>query len=203
MTGTPSAASSESGTALDYVAVLIDRWRTVGWTAFAATTFTIILTYVLAPTYSARVTLIPASQGGGGGGGLGALGGIASRLGVSVGGSNPTDAPEFYVALVRSREILTEVAHARYPDPATGDSVEIMDRLQVLPGRRVALREEETVKRLRRDANASMDRQSQTVTINVNATDPRLAADIANDIAERIDRFNREKRTFQTRERAA
>jgi uncharacterized protein involved in exopolysaccharide biosynthesis len=200
MSGTPPVDAADTGSALDYLSVLIDRWRTVAWTAFSATLFTIILTYVLAPTYTAKVVLIPASQGGGGGGGLGALGGIASRLGVSVGGSNPTDAPEFYVTLVRSREILTEVSHARFLVRNGPDSAEVMDQLGI-EGSSVPGREEQTVKRLRRDVNASMDRQSQTVTLSVNAEDPRLAANIANDIAERIDRFNREKRTFQTRER--
>jgi uncharacterized protein involved in exopolysaccharide biosynthesis len=133
-------------------------------------------------------------------GGAGALGGLAAQLGM---GStlDPSESPNFYIELMRSRELLTRLLKSRFPDSRSSsprDSAELLDLLRIRqkdPQRKLEL----GIKQLSKDINGGFDSKTNLVWIDVDAEWPQLSAAIANRTIELVTAFNKEQRTSRAR----
>lgn len=145
--------------------------------------------------YSATASFVPQSRSAAGG-----LSGLAAQIGVAVPGGDQTQSPDFYVDLVRSRDILQEAARSRYavPPAGSGDSatlVALYQREEPTP----AHREDAAVRELARDVQASASANTGVVTLAVAARSPDLAQQIATRLIDLVSRFNLESRQTQAR----
>src|SRR5436305_11329780 len=68
------------------------------------------LAFVAVPTYSSTSAFMAHTSGST----LAGLSNIASQLGVSVGKEDPTESPDFYAEVVKSRDLLTTLALDQY-----------------------------------------------------------------------------------------
>src|SRR5687767_8294354 len=158
-----------------WIAAIIERWRLVlvvtGLCLLAAGAAVV----VLPPSYQSSGSFVAVTASGLKlpGGGLGASGGlmsIASQLGVTAPGSDPTESANFYYQLIYSRELRTRLAQSTFADPRPGregDSTKLVDILvdSLTLGERLGIRrrdpqrhEEIAVERLRSNViGASFD----------------------------------------------
>jgi uncharacterized protein involved in exopolysaccharide biosynthesis len=94
-------ADENSSSPLDYLSLLLLRWRLVLACAFGAALVAVLVTFVLKRRWTADVSFLPVSssptpiQS--------AIGNLAGDLGLAIPGTSPSDSPEFYVALLKSR----------------------------------------------------------------------------------------------------
>jgi len=128
------------------------------------------------------------------------LSGIASQLGISVGGE-PSRSPSFYADLLRSRELLTTTLATKIPNPrANPDSITIYD-LYRIKGRTPAVRLEDGVKALRNAITVTVDQRTDVVHLDVEARDPTAARDVARLLLRELSEFNLDTRQSIARNR--
>src|SRR5437764_519901 len=146
----------------------MSHWRTLVGVPLSVAVAALGLSFLVRPQYSARGEFVPESRATPGLGG--SLGGLASQLGVSVGGGEPTQSPQFYADLVKTRPVLTAVILHRYgEDTAAGgkDGGEtLLDWL--------AAREQDERRRLEKGlrelgdrTTVDVDRRTNVVTLEV------------------------------------
>jgi uncharacterized protein involved in exopolysaccharide biosynthesis len=187
------------------VAGIVARWKTV-LLALVVTGVLAVLAVIFIPAvFQARASFVtnpssggiklPAAISGGG-----ALGGIASQLGIGA-TADPTESPDFYSELIRSRELRTRLLNSRFDDPRTptpGDSVRLLDILRIRnkdPQRRVEI----ALKLLDQATDVSYFDRTNLVKLNVNTEWPQLSAQVANRTLDLVSQFNREQRTSRAR----
>ena len=157
------------------------------------------------PVYRSRASFVANSSsssklaGGLAGGGGGTLGGLAAQLGM---GStlDPSESPNFYIQLMQSRELPTQVTLSRSPIHAAspGGRRRLLDLLRLKekdPQRKLEL----GIKQLSKDINGGFDSKTNLVWIDVDAEWPQLSAAIANRTIELVTAFNKEQRTSRAR----
>jgi uncharacterized protein involved in exopolysaccharide biosynthesis len=128
------------------------------------------------------------------------LSGIASQLGVNIGGE-ASRSPSFYADLLRSREILSAALAARVPDPqSTSDSITVSD-LYKIKGRTPEIRIEEGVKRLRNRITVAVDQRTDVVHLEVAARNPTAARDVTRILLQQLGAFNLDARQSIARNR--
>jgi uncharacterized protein involved in exopolysaccharide biosynthesis len=185
-------ADEKSSSPLDYLSLLLLRWRLVLACAFGAALVAVLVTFVLKRRWTADVSFLPVStsptpiQS--------AIGNLAGDLGLAIPGTSPTDSPEFYVALLKSREILDGVLTAKYQ--FGGDSLSLLEILEV-DGDTPAEQLEKGRDRLSDLYTAASDRSTQVVTVTATAPDPELAAAVASQFVLLVNRFNQDTRESQ------
>jgi len=178
---------------------LVRRWKLVVGTALALAAIAAVVLLLQRPTYTGRATFTPeASTGSGAGGGLGALVGVASELGFGV--STGSVSPEFFVRLAGSGELLRSTLESEFPDPgASGGARALLEILEV-PGGSAEERLQNGVILLRKRIEASADKPTGIVTLEVEMGTPQLAAGVANHLVKLLNQFNLERRQSQSRE---
>lgn len=147
-------------------------------------------------TYTAESRFIPQATGGGS---LSRLAGLAAQFGVDVpaGGSGGASA-DLYVRLVQSREILEDVALARYAESGSASPARTLLEVYDLRHRDSVQRTLMGVDLLRRQlVRASADPRSGIVTIEVRAGNRGLSEQINRRVLERIAGFNLQRRQSQ------
>jgi uncharacterized protein involved in exopolysaccharide biosynthesis len=160
----------------------------------------VLIALLLPPRYIAIASFTPeASSPSSMLGGLGGLAGVAGQLGLlsQAGASGPSS--DFFTALTTSRSIAEELLAADFP---TGDSPQrttLYDALHVPGDLRGTDRIAEAARRLGKRVSASSDRRTGIVSISVELGDPILAAAVANKLIALLNRFNLERRQFQSR----
>ena len=175
--------------ALALLAVLRRHWRLL---VLLPTVVAIAAgaTRVMRPrTYASTATFIPqvsSSQ-------RSAISGLAAQFGVSVGGSEPGQSPQFFSELVRSRTVLERVASTPLPDRPGGPPRPLADALAV-PAGTPAERLEGTIEALLRMVAAGADMQTGVVRVRVVAPTPELARGITDRILSELNAFNLERR---------
>lgn len=183
------------------------RWR-VGAIVGAAVAGLLVAAALLLPsTYRAEASFVSNTTESvklpSGLAGLAGMGGIASQMGMNLGGE-PSESPAFYVQLVLSRELLTRLLESRFADPRTdaaADSAELVDILKLGRGRSHARKLEVGVERLRREITPSADSRTNFVELTVDMPWPELSAAVANRAVDLVARFNLEQRTSRARAR--
>lgn len=193
---TPGApAGPRAPSPLDYLSTILSRWRVVAACAASAAVVVLLLTFILKGRWTAEVIFLPVSNSASPV--QSALGSLAGDLGVILPGGSPTDAPEFYVALLDSRQIMEDILTTRYQ--LGPDSLPLLDILEI-DGDTPAARLEKGRDKLATMYSASSDRTTKVVTVTVTAPDPSLAAQIADRFVKLADRFNKDNRESQASE---
>jgi uncharacterized protein involved in exopolysaccharide biosynthesis len=178
----------------EVLAVLLRRRGTIVLTVVLTVVAAVAFTLTRPDTYTTQASFRPqgseasASQ----------LMALASQFGVNIprtGGSEELS-PAFYAELLTSREILVRVASAAYQVEGT-DSATLSDLFEINEDTD-ALRERETIKRLRDDVlSVQTGRETGVVTLDVKTKWPDLSQEIARRLLDEVARFNLQTRRSQ------
>ena len=197
--------SSDHLTLSRWLAETLLRWRiiavVVGLTFVAA----VLAVILIPPIYQTRVSFVANTTTGsrlptGALGAAGPLAGLASQLGAAS-GADPSESPNFYVELIRSRELLTRLLQSKFRDPrgaSATDSARLIDILH-LRGSDAQRRLEKGVKKMSKSINGSFDILTSMVSLEVNARWPELSSAISNRTIELVSSFNSEQRVSRVR----
>lgn len=191
------AAPAEDHSLLDLFSVLL-RYR--GMLVAVPLVFgaLLALTALLkAPSYTSTASVVPqvreTSQGG-------RLAGLAAQFGMGIGGggASATDSPDFYVWLLVSRGILTELLASEFSyvqdgQPVKGRLIDLLPLKQTSP----AKRQEAALRALRERIRSGRSFETGVVTVSVTMPSPQLAAQIAQRLLDLTADFN--VRTRQSR----
>lgn len=126
------------------------------------------------------------------------LGNLAAQFGVSL-GSDPFQSGRFYADVLLSRRVVERVLRGCYPSVgsvATSDSATLLDLLRI-KGADSLERMQKGVKKLRSAMSVDPDVRTNIVTLTVTASDPYLAAAVANRFVETVNEFNTRIRQSQ------
>ncbi|HEU4682482.1 MAG TPA: GNVR domain-containing protein [Gemmatimonadales bacterium] len=179
---------------------LVRHWKLVVGTALGVAAIAAVILLLQRPTYTGRATFTPeASTGSGAGSGLGAFLGVASELGFGV--SAGSVSPEFFVRLAGSGEVLRSTLQSEFTDPqASGGARRPLLEILEVPGDGPEERLQNGVILLGKRIEASVDKPTGIVALEVEMGSPQLAADVANHLVKLLNQFNLERRQSQSRE---
>jgi uncharacterized protein involved in exopolysaccharide biosynthesis len=196
--------SSDHLTLSRWLAETLLRWRLIALVVglmFVAATLAVML---IPPIYQTRVSFVANITTGSrlptGALGAGPLAGLATQLGAAS-GADPSESPNFYVELIRSRELLTRLLQSNFRDPrgaSPADSARLIDILR-LRGSDPQRRMEKGVKKMSKSIDGSFDILTSMVSLNVSARWPELSSAIANRAIELVSSFNSEQRVSRVR----
>lgn len=137
-------------------------------------------------TYTSTAAFMPHASGGA----LAGLSNLAAQLGVSVGKEDPTQSPDFYAEVIKSRGLLTTLAAGPYPRGGvggrTGSLADVLEIEAGLPEQRL----EAAIKRLQRMIFVNVTRQTGIMHVNVTSPRPELSREIAERLLRILDDFN-------------
>jgi len=146
-----------------------------------------------ARTYSASASFVPQGRSGGSN-----LSGIAAQFGISVQSGEGMQSPQFYVDLLRSREILRDVVDTRYSVPTdTGAAHGTLADLYGIKERTPALRREAAIERLRSRLSTGVTPKTGVVTLTVTTPDAALSYQVTERLLALLNKFNLETRQSQ------
>jgi uncharacterized protein involved in exopolysaccharide biosynthesis len=164
------------------------RWALIG--AVVA----VILTFLQPTVYSATVSFIPQGTDPGRASNLASL---AGQLGVALPTNSQSLSPEFYVKLLKSRELLRAVARdTLVVQEMGGRRVPFLDLFDV-KGKTQTRREEEGVRILMTKVNASSAKTTGVVDFSVATKWPSVSVAIATAIVDGLNEFNQRIRREQ------
>jgi uncharacterized protein involved in exopolysaccharide biosynthesis len=145
-------------------------------------------------TYTSVGTFV--LQGGRSGANVAA--GIASQFGFSLPTTDAAQSPALYVDVLRSRTVLSEVAHALYCDPCNrvGPTTPLA-RLLGIAGPDTGLVSDKAIERLRQMVSGDANQRTGIVMFSATATSPVLAQQIAQNALDAVTRFNLRTRQSQ------
>jgi len=176
-------------------AVLRRRWQIVRWclvcgmvsVAWSLWRRAYVAASLIAPQSSSR----SASQ----------FAGLAAQFGISLARAGEGDSPELYARVLRSRELLREVALTRYRFAVSSDRRDTLEGTLVslygVRGRTDAERDAAIVDRLERDVRADADLKVGVIELSTTAHWPELAVKINRNLLDGLSRFNLQKRQSQ------
>lgn len=124
--------------------------------------------------------------------------GIAAQIGLALPAGEGTQSPAYYVELLGSREILGSAAASPYFQTRDGrrTSATLAD-IYGIKESDSALRQEETVRRLRTAISSEKSRETGIVGISVAAPSPALAQQLLSRLLELLNEFNLKTRQSQ------
>jgi uncharacterized protein involved in exopolysaccharide biosynthesis len=173
--------------------------RTLAGVPLAFAVVAVIASFAVRPTFTASTTFLPESPSGASS--LSNLSGLASQFGISIGSGDGTE-PQFYVRLLRSRQVFDSVLLSRFPSRASitspADSSTLLDLLGA-EGDSLPERLHDGREKLLDLVGIDADRETGVVEVRVDSRDPALAADVANAFVAFLGAFNTTSR--QTRAR--
>ncbi len=178
------------------LAVIWNRRKFIAIVVGMATIVSIIISLLLPPYYKSTATILPETQSSK----LSSLGGLsdlAALAGVNVGSEGSLI--KLYPTIVKSEAVLKDVIYARYKTDQVADSVNLIQYWQVeekKPGGAY----EEALKALREGLDVAMDLKTSVLTLSLESKEPRLSADIVNNVVDGLDKFILTKRTTSASE---
>lgn len=179
---------------LDYVAIIVRHLRII--VLFGGVTVVSMIVFVLmaTPTYTATTTLLPA--GGAKSNPLSGLRGFAGSMGIQLGAGG--DGSATYPDILKSRTFLERLVQRKFKSERFEKPVPLVKIFGI-----ESESERETflaaVGALRGMMEISVDRKG-IMTLSVDATEPELAANVANALVEELVRYNQEERNSKAKE---
>jgi uncharacterized protein involved in exopolysaccharide biosynthesis len=180
------------------------RWRIVARAIGVVIVVAILAVIFIPPVYRSRASFVAntsaSSKLSSSIANSGALGGLASQLGMPS-GSDPSESANFYMELIRSRELLTRLLLSRFPNPrgaSPRDSATFLDILRIRnsdPARRLEM----AVKLMSTAIDGSYDSKTNLVWIEVDTQWPDLSAAVANRTVDLVTAFNKEQRVSRAK----
>ncbi len=202
---TPEPVTAAARQPLTYGAVALSlarRARLLIVSPLVAGVVVAVVALVVPRRYTASTSLVPESRNTGA---SSQLAGLAALAGVTVGGTNAAQSPQFYTALLRSRAIQYALLQRKFATPgesarSDGDSATLLDLLEVR-GKTPGLRLYYGARQLAKATIITSDLKTSIIRLAFTTTSPSLAADVANAYAEELNHFNQETRQLQARAR--
>src|SRR5512133_2680736 len=185
----------------ELVKILVARWRILIVLPLVCGLVAGLLTFLVSPTYTATTTFVTAGQRDLTAS-LGTFANVASQLGVGL-PTNPTNSPQFFGDVLRSRGVMREVLRTRMADPRserTSDSVAVEELYAPKKGS-PAVRTNEAVISLTRESSVSVNPRTNIIELHVSSHYPTAAAFVAQQFVVALNRFNLETRQSEARER--
>lgn len=186
----PSPLPDDEISLWEVLAVLLRRRGLIVRAVMVAAVLAVAVAFLRDRTWTTTAQFRPQGSQG-----ASELASLASQFGVTVGGGETGESPEFYAELLRSREILTAVAGRSYP--ADTGAIPLVELLEI-EAEAEALRLARAVKWLEEDAlSVSTGRETGTVTLEVQTRWPEVSRAVADNLLNEIARFNLETRQSQ------
>ena len=172
--------------------LLRNRWRIMRW-AFGGALVALAIVWTRPALFTASASFIPQGADPGRSG----LASIAGQFGVSLPSAPQALTPDFYLRLLKSRELLGRVARDTVLVPEMGGRRMAMeDLLEVKPGP-VKLREESAVQELSKRISASAAKTTAIVDFSVATEWSSVSLSIANTLLSGVNDFNQRTRRDQ------
>jgi uncharacterized protein involved in exopolysaccharide biosynthesis len=127
------------------------------------------------------------------------LAGIAGQLGLGSSSSSSVS-PDFFVKLAHSDEVLRSTLLMKFADPDSTSAKRPLLQLLDVKGRTTEEQTQRGVRVLRKRIDASSDKSTGIVTLEVKLHSAELAAAVAKHMVQLLNRFNLESRQSQSRE---
>src|SRR4051812_24049618 len=179
---------------------LVSRWKLIALTALTCAVLAAVYLLLQRRTYTATTTFTPENSSSSSMlNGLAGLAGLAGQLGLASTGSNSVS-PEFFVRLAHSDEVLRSTLLKDFADPDSTAGLRTLLQILDVDGRTPEERIENGVRRLRRRVDATSDKSTGIVTLQVQLYSPQLSAEVAKYMVDLLNRFNLESRQSQSRE---
>lgn len=180
--------------------IVLRNRRLLVWSASMLFLVVVSLTLVLPRTYTAAVSFMPNSPGGGG-----TMSALAAQYGFSLPASEAGLTADFYSDLLQSRPLLLDVIDAEYEDVPVrtgiikGESVKSGTLVELLDidTESYPVAREFALRRLRKMVSVSIGRFSGVVRFSVSAPSAHLSHEIAQRMLELIHEFNNNRRQSQ------
>jgi uncharacterized protein involved in exopolysaccharide biosynthesis len=174
------------------ISMLRHRWRIVRWMVVVGGLATILA--LLKPTlYSATASFIPqgsdASRSN--------LNTLAGQLGVTLPTGGQTLSPDFYVKLLKSREILKAIVSDTMTVPEDGNRHVLLATLLGAHGSSQASRTDDAIRILAARISATASRTTSVVDFAVETKWPSVSVRIANELLQGLNDFNQRLRQEQ------
>ena len=128
-----------------------------------------------------------------------AAGGLAAQLGLLLPGTGGTESPQFYVDLLRSRELLGSAVTTAFTVPGFTRPVTLVDLYDV-EGKTPALRRDAAIDRLDDDLKLSPSTRTNVVTVRASASSPALAQQLNRRLLDLLGEFNLRRRQSRASE---
>lgn len=136
-------------------------------------------------SYTARASFLPqrsdATRSG--------LGALATQLGLDLSLDRTGQSPAFYAELMRTPQLLGDVAAGRYTRGAASDSGTLAELLKI-QGRTPELQRDAVVRRLGQMLEIRVDPTTDIVRIFVTSPSPELSQQLAAGVLAEVNRFN-------------
>lgn len=161
--------------------------------AIAMAALMALIAFVAPRTYTVDTSFIPQTRRT-----SSQMASLGAQFGIPVGGVDPTQSSDFYVDLVRSKEILRQVAEATYRFH-TDDRVFSGTLVDFYAPEKVgnALRLEKTIEKTSAALIVSASPKTGVITLAVTTVSPELSQQVASQLLGQIQSFNREVRQSQ------
>jgi tyrosine-protein kinase Etk/Wzc len=178
---------------------VVARWKLVALTALTCGVLAAVFLLLQRRTYTATTSFTPENSSSTGlMNNLVGLAGLAGQLGLG-GGSSGSVSPEFFVRLAHSDEVLRPTLLAEFAVDSASGRRPLLALLEV-PGRTREEQLQTGAGILRKRTEATTDKSTGIVTLEVTLKSPLLASDVANHLVRLLNRFNLESRQSQSRE---
>jgi uncharacterized protein involved in exopolysaccharide biosynthesis len=123
-----------------------------------------------------------------------AMSGLAAQFGIAVPGSDPTDSPQFYADLVRTRTVLDTVLSQPYAPPGGGSKATRTLAQILAPDSDGPAQQLDARKRLLKQITLDVNAKTNVVTVSVNMPEAWLAKAVAFEILRTVNSFTLENR---------
>jgi len=192
---TPSTTEKPSIDVAEIAASLWGARKIITYVVVGATVVAAIVSLLLPNYYLSTATLLPETERSK----LASLGNLSDLA--TLAGLNPGEVSlvKLYPRIITSETVLKNVIYDRYYSQYLKDSVNLVDFLDIKE-KTPAKVYEEALKVLRDKLDVESDIKTSIVSISIETKDPKISADIVNNIVYELDKFIRTKRTTNATE---
>ena len=181
---------------------VLRSWRVVAALVVGAVALVVAYWALVPRTYTASVAFVPENRNQSRGVPTG-IAGLIGQFGVSL-GSDGTQSPRFYAAVLKGRALTEQLLLSRFPDPRggrqPGDSATLLQLLGV-KGLNSVDSLHNGVLALDQLVAVDVDNLTNIVRLTVDSHYPTLAAQVANRLVDYLNEFNAKTRQSQARAR--
>lgn len=176
------------------VAFLRRRWRWLVVPAVAAAVGLGAYALLRPRTFTASASFMPQSHGA-----TSRLAALAAQFSLPVSTGDPSESPQFFVDVIKSRAFLRTIADTALPvsAPSGRTATERVADIVDVPAGPAPVRLERAADALDRYITATVSPKTGVVTVAATARDPVVAAALANAVLQSVNRFNLDMRQRQ------
>jgi uncharacterized protein involved in exopolysaccharide biosynthesis len=179
---------------------LVNSWKWIAGVTLVVAVATAGILLFVPNTYTADTQFYPETKTEGM---PSSVAGLAAQFGVTVGGAEPTQSPQFYAELAKSRTIMDRLLREVYPggkreDARFSGGMKVIDLLRIKESDPL-VREAYARQKLGGLISAPVDRRLGTVRITVRSEDREFAAWTANQLVRYLNEFNQQTRQSRGR----